>query len=103
MTDEDTPVARDHNEDATEIDLLRQETALLRRRVARLERELVSVAPLINQVKNLAFWDFAPYGVGPDDSWVAVDRGKAMTLMGALAHVDHWNPWATTIEPRPQP
>jgi hypothetical protein len=86
-----------------ELDRLRRENALLRRRTARLERELARVAPLVDEVKNLAFWDFTPYGLEPDDSWVAVDRGAAMTLLGALAQVDHWNPWSTTIEPRPRP
>lgn len=88
---------------STELEALRRENALLRLRATRLERQLGSTAPLIDQAKRLAFWDFTPYGVSPDDSWVAVDRDKAMALMGALAHVDHWNPWDTTIEPRPQP
>ncbi|RBM17199.1 hypothetical protein DI005_23225 [Prauserella sp. PE36] len=89
--------------DDKELDVLRRENALLRRRIARLERELASVAPLVEQVKHLAFWDFAPYQVGPDESWGAVDRGKAAALMAALARIDHWNPWGTTIEPRPRP
>ncbi|TKG72565.1 hypothetical protein [Prauserella endophytica] len=89
--------------DDKELDVLRRENALLRRRIARLERELASVSPLVEQVKHLAFWDFAPYQVGPDESWVAVDRGKAAALMAALARIDHWNPWGTTIEPRPRP
>lgn len=86
-----------------ELDALRRENALLRLRTARLERQLLSAAPLIHQAKHLAFWDFTPYGLRPDDGWVAVDRDRATALMGALAHVDHWSPWGTTIEPRPQP
>ncbi|MDQ0379483.1 hypothetical protein [Amycolatopsis thermophila] len=103
MTADDNAVTRQSREDATELEALRQENALLRRRAARLERDLASVAPLVEQVKHLSFWDFAPYGVAPDESWVAVDRGKATAVMGALARIDHWNPWSTTIEPRPQP
>lgn len=100
MIDYDNPVTPDPREIWTELRSLRRENALLRRRAARLERDLASMAPLIDHVKRLAFWDFTPYEVSPDDSWLAVDRGKAMALMGALAHIDHWNPWDTTIEPR---
>ena len=85
------------------IDALRRENALLEHRVARLQRQLASTAPLVEHVRRLAFWDFTPYEISPDDTWVAVDRGKAAALMAALAHIDHWNPWGTTIEPRPQP
>ncbi len=88
---------------AGELDDLRRENALLRLRIDRLERERSSTAPLIEQAKHLSFWDFTPYEVTPDDSWVAVDRAQAMSLMGALAGIDHWNPWETGIEPRPQP
>ncbi len=103
MTEDESTAVRDEREVSAELEALRRENALLRLRTARLERWLGSTAPLIGQVKRLAFWDFTPYDVSPDDSWVAVDRDKAMALMGALAHVDHWNPWNTTIEPRPQP
>jgi hypothetical protein len=96
MTD-DEPDAR------KELDAPQREIALLRLRVDRLERQLSSATPLIEQAKHLSFWDFTPYGVTPDSSWVAVDRTKAMSLMGALAEIDHWNPWGTGIEPRPQP
>lgn len=102
MTD-DEPDAR------TELDALHRETALhreialLRLRIDRLERQLSSATPLVEQAKHLSFWDFTLYEVTPDDSWVAVDRTKAMSLMGALAGIDHWNPWGTGIEPRPQP
>lgn len=86
-----------------ELETLRRQNAVLHHRIARLERELASVAPLVDQVKTLAFWDFTPYEAGPDDSWVAVDRDKAAALLAALARIDHWNPWGTAIEPRPQP
>jgi hypothetical protein len=89
-------------EPTAEIETLRRRNALLEHRVARLERQLASTAPLIEQTRRLAFWDYTPYEVTPDESWVAVDRAKAMALMGALARVDHWDPWGTTIEPRPQ-
>lgn len=103
MSENDNQVTPNRSEVASELDTLRRENALLRRRMARLERELASAAPLIEKVRCLAPWDFTPYEITPDDSWVAVDRDKAMALMAALAHVDHWNPWSTTIEARPQP
>lgn len=93
----------DEPEVPNELEALRRENALLRLRVDRLERELTSTTPLIEQAKHLAFWDFTPYKITPDASWVAVDRAKMMSLMGALARIDHWNPWGTDIEPRPQP
>lgn len=96
-------MARDEPATAGELEDLRRENALLRLRVDRRERELAGTAPLIEQAKNLSFWDFTPYEVIPDDSWVAVDRAKAMSLMDALAAIDHWNPWGTAIEARPQP
>ncbi|HEY3465476.1 MAG TPA: hypothetical protein VGL47_10110 [Amycolatopsis sp.] len=86
-----------------ELERLRRENALLRLRLLRVESELATTAPLVDQVKHLGLWDFTPYGIVPDGSWLAVDRAKATALMGALAHVDHWNPWRTAIEPRPQP
>lgn len=95
-------MADDEPATAGELEDLRRENALLRLRIDRRERELASTAPLVEQAKRLSFWDFAPYEVTPDDSWVAVDRAKAMSLMGALAGIDHWNPWGTGIEPRPQ-
>lgn len=93
----------DEPEVPNELEALRRENALLRLRVDRLERELTSTTPLIEQAKHLAVWDFTPYEITPDASWVAVDRAKMMSLMGALARIDHWNPWGTDIEPRPQP
>ncbi|GAA2868898.1 hypothetical protein GCM10010472_27820 [Pseudonocardia halophobica] len=86
-----------------QVDALRHENALLHRRLARLERQVRSTRPLVEQARTLSFWDFTPYQVTPDDTWVAVDRGKAMALMGALAGIDHWDPWGTGIEARPQP
>ncbi|QIZ39780.1 hypothetical protein FDZ84_25445 [Saccharopolyspora sp. ASAGF58] len=82
---------------------MRRQNGLLQLRVERLERQVASSGPLIDQAKHLAFWDFTPYEVSPDDSWVAVDRTKAMSLMSALAGIDHWNPWGESIEARPQP
>ncbi len=86
-----------------EVQELRREVALLRNRVARLEREAAAMRNLVVQAKRLKFWDFTPYRVHPDESWVAVDRASAGQLLGALAGVDHWDPWHTRIEPRPQP
>lgn len=103
MTDDAPAAAPDQAAVAAELDALRRQNALLRSRLARAERQLASTRPLVEQAKRLAFWDFTPYEVVPDATWVAVDRGKATALMGALAHIDHWDPWGTTIEPRPQP
>lgn len=82
---------------------LRREIALLRNRLDRLEREAVAMRALVAQTKQLKFWDFTPYRVHPDESWVAIDRASASHLLTALAGVDHWDPWHTRIEPRPQP
>jgi hypothetical protein len=102
MTDTDghDPAAAGGNPSA-ELAGLREENALLRRRVARLEHEAEGMRALVQQVKRLRLWDFAPYGVSPDDSWVAVDRTQASELLAALASIDHWDPWRTPIEPRP--
>lgn len=96
-------MADDDPASAGELEALRRENALLRLRVDRLERDRASTAPLVEQARHLSFWDFTPYEVTPDEGWVAVERAKAMSLMGALAGIDHWNPWGTGIEPRPQP
>ena len=82
---------------------LRREIALLRNRLDRLEREAVAMRALVAQTKQLKFWDFTPYRVHPDESWVAIDRASVSHLLAALAGVDHWDPWHTRIEPRPQP
>lgn len=82
---------------------LRRENALLRSRVARLERESAAMRELVAQAKRLQLWDFTPYQVRPDESWVAVDRESATRLLAALAGIDHWDPWHSRIEPRPQP
>ncbi|MFJ9388776.1 hypothetical protein ACIRON_08155 [Nocardioides sp. NPDC101246] len=81
---------------------LQRENALLRLRLDRLEHEIASMRPIIQQVKQLQLWDFTPYGVHPDGTWVAVDRTRAAELLAALAGVDHWEPWTTRIEPRTQ-
>jgi hypothetical protein len=86
-----------------ELARLRHENELLRMRLARLQQEVVSMRPLVAQVKRLRLWDFDPYEVMPDGSWVAVDRAGATHLLAALAGIDHWSPWTTPIEPRPQP
>lgn len=103
MSEDELTAARTGPGASAELEALHRHLALLRLRIDRLERQLASAAPLIEQAKRLSFWDFTPYEVTPDDSWVAVDRAKAMSLMGALAGIDHWNPWGTGIEPRPQP
>ncbi|MCL2585413.1 MAG: hypothetical protein FWE35_23485 [Streptosporangiales bacterium] len=82
---------------------LERDNELLRLRLDRLEREVRSMRPVVRQVKRLRVWDFALYGVHPDEGWVAVDRARAGELLAALAGVDHWAPWTTPIEPRTQP
>ena len=81
---------------------LERENELLRLRLDRLEHEVRSMRPVVQQVKKLRIWDFTLYGVHPDGSWVAVDRACAADLLTALAGVDHWEPWTTRIEPRTQ-
>ena len=81
---------------------LERENELLRLRLDRLEHEVRSMRPVVQQVKKLRIWDFTLYGVHPDGSWVAVDRTCAADLLAALAGVDHWDPWTTRIEPRTQ-
>jgi len=84
-------------------DRYERELVLLRARVRRLERDLASVQPLVRTARHLAPWDFTPYQVRPDGDWVAVDRHRMEELLAALAAVDHWAPWRTPIEARPQP
>jgi len=103
MTEDPSDAAEDRSDTAARVEALLRENALLERRVARLERRLASTGPLVDRARRLTLWDFTPYEVSPDDTWVAVDRAEAAALMAALAEVDHWEPWATTIEPRPQP
>ncbi|GLB68310.1 hypothetical protein [Arthrobacter mangrovi] len=86
-----------------DLEQLRRENSLLQQRIRRLEREAASMQPIIAEVKRLKIWDFTPYGVRPDDSWLALDRASATELMRALAGTDHWHPWQSRIEPRPQP
>ncbi len=88
---------------AAELESLRRENALLRSRVARLEREAAAMRELVAQAKHLQLWDFTPYQLLPDESWVAVDRASATRLLAALAGIDHWDPWHSRIEPRPEP
>lgn len=109
MTDRDdgkaaaiaAPLSDDPQTD--EVQTLRREVALLHSRVSRLERESAAMRNLVVQAKRLKIWDFTPYRLYPDESWVAVDRASASALLAALAGVDHWEPWHTRIEPRPQP
>jgi len=75
-----------------ELQRLRRENALLHRRVDRLEKEAEAARALIAQTKALKLWDFTPYRVHPDDTWVAVDRQSASELLAALAGIDHWDP-----------
>ncbi|MDJ0349583.1 hypothetical protein [Cryobacterium sp. PH29-G1] len=90
-------------EPGEQTDLIRRENILLTEKVARLEREIATMRPVIAEVKRLKIWDFTPYGVSLDDSWLALDRVNAVELMQALAGTDHWSPWHSNIEPRPQP
>lgn len=95
------------NENALEplppTDLLQRENRLLTEKIGRLEREIATMRPVIAEVKRLKIWDFTPYGVSLDDSWLALDRVNAVELMQALAGTDHWSPWHSNIEPRAQP
>ncbi|MBM7519742.1 hypothetical protein [Nocardioides nitrophenolicus] len=93
----------DTTDQAADSARLERELALLRARVRRLERDLASVQPLVRTARHLAPWDFTPYQVRPDGDWVAVDRRRVEELLAALAAIDHWVPWSTPIEPRPQP
>lgn len=88
---------------SAELEALRRENALLHSRIARLEREAAALWTLVAQTKRLKLWDFTPYQVLPDESWVAVDRASATRVLAALAGIDHWDPWHSRIEPRPQP
>jgi hypothetical protein len=88
---------------SADLEQLQRENNLLQQKIHRLEREAASMQPVIAEVKRLKIWDFTPYGVRPDDSWLALDRASAMELMRALAGTDHWHPWQSRIEPRPQP
>jgi len=92
--------------DAGLADVVRTLTAeleLLRARVGRIEREIATTRPLVAAVRGLDIWDYTPYGVHPGSDWVAIDRTAAAELLAALAGVDHWQPWSTPIEARPQP
>ena len=93
----------EHSQQSTELESLRRENSMLPWKVRRLEREAASMQPVVAVVKRLKIWDFTPYGVIPDDSWLALDRASATELMRALAGTDHWRPWQSRIEPRPQP
>lgn len=81
---------------------LLQNNQSLQRRVDHLERQLEVASELVQRVKNLKIWDFSPYEITPDSSWVAIDREEASELLRTISHIDHWAPWETTIEPRPQ-
>ncbi|WP_340538834.1 hypothetical protein [Nocardioides sp. GXZ039] len=85
------------------VEALERELVLLRSRVRRLERDLASLRPLVRTARDLTPWDFTPYQLEPGGDWVAVDRQQIEELLAALAGVDHWAPWRTPIEPRPQP
>lgn len=82
---------------------LREQNEFLQRQVRHLEREVAAMRPVITEVRRLRIWDFAPYEVSPDESWLALDRDSATTLLKALAGNDHWHPWSSSLDPRPQP
>lgn len=89
-------------EAVAEIGRLRRQNALLQEMLNRLEHEVAAAGPVIAEVKRLKIWDFTPYRIAPDESWVAVDRASAVALMKALSGTDHWHPWQSRIEPRTQ-
>lgn len=103
----DTPAtdnpALEPADQAAEVLALRRELTLVRARLQRIEGDLASTRPLVEAVRSLKVWDYTPYGVNPDQDWVAVDRTSAEKLLSALARIDHWAPWRTRLEPRPQP
>ncbi|MGV9734530.1 hypothetical protein ACWDT5_10580 [Rhodococcus aetherivorans] len=86
--------------DNTELERLRAEVDRLTRRVDRLDRELAAHRQVADAIRRAQFWDFTPYELVPDGSWIAVDRADAVALLRALAATDHWRPWTHTLEPR---
>lgn len=97
------PELAEQHDCAALVGRLTTELELLRARVGRVERDLAATRPLVDAVAGLDIWDFTPYGVTPGSDWVAIDRTAAAELLAALAAVDHWQPWSTPIEARPQP
>lgn len=83
-----------------EVRRLRKQNELLLARMNKLEHEVATMRAVIAEVKHLHLWDFTPYAVIPDDSWLGIDRVSALNLMRALAGTDHWEPWHTRLEPR---
>lgn len=94
-------VSSDSDKQSSQVESLQREVAMLHIRVERLEHECAAMKGLVTQVKRLKIWDFTPYRLVPDESWVALDRAGASELLAALAGVDHWDPWHTRIESRP--
>lgn len=88
---------------SSKLESLREQNEFLQRQVINLEREVAAMRPVLAEVRRLRIWDFAPYEVSPDESWLALDRHSATTLMQALAGNDHWRPWESSLDPRPQP
>lgn len=99
--DSDGPSLRAESASAR-IDSLESRCQGLENKIDRLERRLAALSPLVKATKGLKFWDFSVYEAQPDASWLAVDRNEASGLLSALAEIDHWEPWGTRIEPRPQ-
>lgn len=83
-----------------EVDRLGRRCAALEAVVARQQRQLSVLDGLAAEVRKVHFWDHSVYDVTPDESWLAVDRVEVLRLLGALAEVDHWKPWQTTVERR---
>ncbi|MGV9672063.1 hypothetical protein ACWDPV_15955 [Gordonia sp. NPDC003504] len=88
---------------AAEVDTLRREVTLLRAHLRRVDKDLKATGPLVEVVRGLTIWDYTPYRVNPGSDWVAIDRTQAEELLATLAAIDHWTPWRTRLEPRPQP
>lgn len=68
--------------------------------VERLERRLAKLEVLAEAVQRAAIRDHNVYGEIPDEDWLAIDRADIARILGALAAIDRWNPWATALERR---
>lgn len=100
--DEHTDTDTDTDGLDSQLTALRREVNVLRAHLRRVDADVKSIRPLVDSVRALSIWDFTPYGVSPGRDWVAIDRTQAEELLATLAGIDHWTPWQTRLEPRPQ-